>query len=79
MRPGETTRWSLTCCVLRSFLVMIFLKFLEELTSDFESEKRKRTRTRDFIRLRGARCVIQKNSTPVIEYAKCGFVNDYYG
>jgi hypothetical protein len=79
MRPGETTRWSLTCCVLRSFLVMIFLKFLEELTSDFREKRRQITRERDFIRLRGARCVIQKNSTPVIEYAKCGSVNDYYG
>ena len=34
--------------------------------------------TRDFIRLGGARYVIQKNSTTVIEYTKCGFVNDYY-
>jgi hypothetical protein len=29
---------------LRSFLVMIFLKFLEELTSDFREKRRKITR-----------------------------------
>ena len=35
--------------------------------------------TRDFIRLEEhATYVIQKNSTTVIEYTKCGFVNDYY-
>ena len=47
------------------------------MTLSLRKEETKNDRTRDFIRLRGARYVIQKNSATVFECTKCGFVNDY--
>lgn len=52
---------------------MIFLKFLKE-----ETKKNEKNAGFYSVSEEHATYVIQKNSTTVIEYTKCGFVNDYY-